>query len=505
MTDVKKTVVIEGRTYRIDDPRVKRSYLNPDRYVHVDFNGISIRVGLTTTVHPESGLRFFSGWEYAYIDTQESDLLRVTPSINICIPGSRRPIIIYGTSVEAIIEQNHLIRGINNPDIYYLSGNINQLDIGMPYRQFNNTYKKKTVEDVVGKEVAGNISVKEYQELKASVFKENVKWGVDSATHLELEGLKPTLGFELETISGSLNAEEAANLNVAAVHDGSLRPAGGGDPQGGEYVTGVMYGDAGFAHLHELCRILQRNCTLNYQCGVHVHIGSLNWNKEDIVYCYLLAEMIEKEMYSLLPKSRAKNEYCRALTPIVRKQLESIRNSKNVSKEAYNVVIDTIYNEIFLEVSGGHYPSSEINTHTNHPRGSKCGFNKGAQRYCWLNFVTLIFDTKGNPNAKTLEIRSHSGTMSYKKIKNWTKIWVAFTNFVNKYKTSIINGVFIDKNGTKFNITLELMAKLAYPKRGDNLIDYMRERKQIFKSSDESVDYAPDVTTKKSIKECVLS
>lgn len=135
----------------------------------------------------------------------------------------------------------------------------------MAYNRFDNRRGKKSIEDITKN---GSLkSLKEREEYKSKVNEINYKWGVDSPTHLELEGLKPTLGFELETIDGAIPASDQEGLNVAAVHDGSLRGSNGEDPEGGEYVTGVMYGDKGFHHLQRICNVLQKHCRIDRRCG----------------------------------------------------------------------------------------------------------------------------------------------------------------------------------------------------------------------------------------------
>lgn len=359
----------------------------------------------------------------------------------------------------------------------------------MSYNRFNNRRSKRNIESLV--DVKEAMKQGRLEEYKAKLNSENYKWGTDSPTHIELEGLKPTLGFEIETIKGSLEPEVYNELNLEAVHDGSLRGPNGEDPTGGEYVTGVLHGDMGLKHLYKICNVLNKSCDIDKRCGVHIHIGSLNWSDEDIVYAYALALQVEKEGFSLLPVSRRKNEYCKPLL-VLPGFLEKLSRAQKLDKIQYDICIEELYAELFNYVSGGVPQSNSCNKNTNHPRGSKCGFRKDSQRYCWINFVTLIFDTKGNPNAKTLEIRSHGATMNYNKIKNWTKIWVAFANFVSNNKTSIISGV-VNYKGSNFPVNLETMVALAYPKSGSNLIKFMRERKESFKSKGEEIDYTKSV------------
>lgn len=410
-------------------------------------------------------------------------------------------------SRDRFINEHDLLVGENRTDQYFFRIEIEYMDTPMPYRKFNNIYRKMVPSDILMRDISdSNKRNEEFQKLKASVKKKNIEMGVDSMSHNELEGIKYTLGYEIETVSGRLEEEDVEGLNLAAVHDGSLRGPNREAPQGGEYVSGILYGDAGFKQLYDICKVLNKKCTLDHRAGVHVHIGSLNWSNEDIVYAYILGQIVEDDMYSMLPKSRKTNSYCRKITKLFNNgHIRELNDSLN-RKLVHEVVLDKMYRKVFNEVSSGHQPSGRYNSTTDHPLGPKCGFDKSSQRYCWLNFVTLMFDTKrGGKDSLTLEIRSHSATMNYRKIRNWAKIWVAFCNFVDNYKRFIRLG-YIEKNsGETVPITLENICLITYPKSGKLLSKYIRERKQLFQTSDESVDYPATVHEDLSIKEVINS
>lgn len=368
---------------------------------------------------------------------------------------------------------------------------------GVPYQRFNNLQKKITVEDYLGRQIkTSDKNNPEFNKILKAVLNRNIKFGVDSLTHHELEGLKPTLGFEIETVMGRLDPEDYQDLNIKAVFDGSLRGPNGEDPTGAEYVTNVLYGDAGFKHLYDICKVLNQHCDIDHRSGIHIHIGSLNWKEEDIVFAYILAMHLEKEVFSMLPKSRRNNPYCRPITKLFNRQdLINLKDSMNRRLE-YEVIIKQLYEKVFREVSGGTPPSDVCNGYTNHPKGSKCGYDKNSQRYCWINFVTLIFNTKDNIHAKTLEIRNHSATLNYYKIRNWTKIWVAFTNYVSNHKKDILDKILTDKS-----FGLEEIILTTYKKSGKKLVEYMESRKELFTTADESVEYSSEIFSNKSIKQ----
>src|SRR5690606_13937127 len=100
-------------------------------------------------------------------------------------------------------------------------------------KKFNNLQSKIRIEDVINRPLTKEDELNpEIQKLKVSILKTNMKYGVDSITHRELEGYKVSMGFELETCSGRVDEEDYKDLNVKSVFDGSLRDEEGNDPEG---------------------------------------------------------------------------------------------------------------------------------------------------------------------------------------------------------------------------------------------------------------------------------
>lgn len=416
-------------------------------------------------------------------------------------------------SEERLIELG-FVKGQVNKEYWFYKTEMKDLDKLLPYKKFDHTFNKIVIEDV---EKDPYLTRAEKSKMINEASKTNIKFGVESLTYQVFEGIEYTYGIEIETCIGRPPEKEITELNLKAVHDGSLRDENNETP-GGEYVTGVLKGDSGLVQLHEICRVLSSSCAINNKCGVHVHVGSLDWNKENIVYSYILAEILEDEIFAILPKSRRNNSYCRNLTPLTLKSLDKLIATKG--REQYSLMIDDLYDTIYKEVTfikgdrrleGGATFNDEdgdrdtvrlqttvsnrtTNRDRQHPLGAKCGYNKDAQRYCWLNYVTLLYNTKGGKNSKTLEFRPHSATMNFNKIRNWTKICFAFCRFVEDYKSLINTG----------KVSLEDVIAKVYPKTGESLIKYIKERKQVFTTQSESIDYVEEVIPKKkSIKEVV--
>lgn len=335
------------------------------------------------------------------------------------------------------------------------------------------------------------------QEDRKALLERDYHFGVRSLTSKIFEGLNYTYGVELETSSGRLEVEEAEGLNLKCEFDGSLRD----DPNqrkedvlGGEYITGVLTGDAGMYQLHNICNTLTKKCTVNDKCGVHVHVGNLTFTKENIVYMYLLGVQLQNEFFEILPKSRKKNAYCRPI-----KDLDMHVGALDSPRTPllYKVVINEYFDKIFKEVSHGkNAPTRESNKLRNHPMGSKCGYDKNTQRYCWLNFVTAMFNTKEN-GAYTLEFRPHSATLNYTKVKNWVKICMAFVNFAENHQLSIKRGYWIDKHGDQYPINLPTILRATYPRAYCSLMEYVEARKEKFRYDDghaEATEYEKETT-----------
>ena len=308
-------------------------------------------------------------------------------------------------------------------------------------------------------------------------IKDQLKYGIKSSTYLVTEGKRYTFGAEIETSAGHLPGYLDQDLNYEAVHDGSLRDENG-KVWGGEYVTGVLTGDSGFLQLKRLCNELSKRCQINKKCGVHIHIGGVNFNKEFIVYLYKLALDLEKEIYAMLPKSRNGNEYCRPLH-----KFTFDLNRKFNSPMDYNMHIDDKYSMLLNHIAHvERFDPSRMNKKTQHPLGNKCGYNHSTARYCWLNLVPAMFDTRGN-GAYTIEIRNHSATLSYTKIKNWTLITMAMMWFAENEKQYIANN----------KVSLSTVIMKAYPKKGQALLNYIYERTAKFSLdsiTEETNDYS---------------
>lgn len=316
-------------------------------------------------------------------------------------------------------------------------------------------------------------------------LKDPFQAGDKSRTYLLTEGMKYTFGVELEYSKLYIPEYLAQNFNFKCMKDGSLNAKAGGP----EIVTGVLIGDSGLHHLQDMCLELAKRGTIDEYCSIHIHIGGFDATKEFTTLAYILGNKLENELFSIIPPSRRKNEYCRTLkTGFTKKEF-----AKNYRER--QIELDEYFHHIYQWLS--HYQigkGSEINRKANHPMGAKCQYDHSTPRYCWLNLIPTAFNTREN-ESYTLEFRNHSGTSNFIKIFNWIKICMAFVYFIENHKERILTE----------HVTLNDIIREAYPKSWIKLDNYIEERKMKFAtqhaSAEEKKEYKEGCNEKKSIKE----
>ncbi len=335
-------------------------------------------------------------------------------------------------------------------------------------------YHVKLKRKVVSKKELKIKARKSYNIYKPSHNKSNLTkdylMGVISPSFIKTEGKRYTFGIELETISGIVPNYIDETLNYQSIRDGSLKNEDG-EEYGYEYVTGVLIGDTGLLQTKRLCNILTERCIVDIKCGMHIHLGGVTFTSELIVYLYKLYLMVEKEIFSMVPLSRKNNEYCKKLKWFNFKFDEESFNNPN----KYNSEIESYYNMIYKFVSAKDLPSNDFNKKSQHPLGAKCGYNHSTARYCWINFVPTLFNTRGNRHY-TVENRIHQGTTNFKKVKNWTLINMGLLWFAENHKKAI---ALNDK------ISLCDIMKLAYPKSHLEINEYINEKTEKFNKQDD--------------------
>lgn len=222
---------------------------------------------------------------------------------------------------------------------------------------------------------------------------------------------------------------------------------------------------------------------------VHLHLGNIDFTQKFLVNSYRLAEFLEKEIFSVLPKSRRDNVYCRKLKKFnFPKAICDTTEDKIRTEESYNCLFK------YISYEKTNNPTFDYNKDKQHPLGAKCGYNRDTPRYSWLNYVPAMFNTRGNASY-SIEIRSMQGSTNFTKIKNWLLFFMAFMSFVEKYPEEINPGITMD----------DVINKIL-PKQAKVLIMYFNSKKALFNneaSEEKEYDFNTSLESQKSIKELI--
>jgi len=272
-------------------------------------------------------------------------------------------------------------------------------------------------------------------------------------------GMPYTFGVEIETSDGYLDYQ--SDLNLKAVYDGSIN--------GKEYVTGCMSGNQGVDMLQKICERISDVCYVDSSCGVHVHIGGANFNRRFSILSIMLGVMLEKEIFSMLPKSRQKSSYC-LFIPNKFYELRTV--NKRLYPRTHKKMLQLLAEYINIE-------GSEFNR-TNNKKLAHPGGRYSSSRYKWLNLNNCSYTT--GPN--TIEFRCHSASKDFTKIYNWLLICMCFVKYVENNSRQIIdsyNKWISTPHGFKGDeVTLRDIVSEGLGKDANVLLEYINIRKEKF-------------------------
>ena len=211
---------------------------------------------------------------------------------------------------------------------------------------------------------------------------------------------------------------------------------------------------------------------------------------------YNLYQQIQDEVFSILPHSRRNNEYCRKLKYIDIK-LYNLNAHKTYYTEYY-------YNQIIILMTKMSGTNKTINKKMDHPKGFKCGYDHSSERYCWVNFIPLLFDTRkssyriaglkghySNP-IQTIEFRPMQGTTDYKKLKSWLLICMGLVDIVENYKG------YIYSNDGNYNLTSIINTCYSKTQIANDLNEYIESCKLKYKEKSIKIEELSQNETNKT-------
>jgi hypothetical protein len=244
----------------------------------------------------------------------------------------------------------------------------------------------------------------------------DIPFKIENSKTFKKNPFKNSCGLEIECYCNkdTIKYDELKKYSFSSVYDGSLNNSGI------EFVSCAFNGDLLFNRVIEFCNLLNsRGFKVNSTCGLHIHIN-IKKNLEYLKKILKFYSIYEDFIFMILPKSRHNNSYCSKINKMINvNNIDDIKNFFDLEKLIYKLN----NREELKQIKKEKYSNS---------------------RYCWLNLHSFFY-------RKTLEFRSHSGTLNPKKINSWFKIHLTILDFL---KNNDYN--FISNMPKNFNLFLSL-------------------------------------------------
>jgi len=216
---------------------------------------------------------------------------------------------------------------------------------------------------------------------------------------------------------------DALPREIGIHHDGSL------NDNGKEFVTPKLSGKSGNALLKDLCTTLtKKGFTVDKQCGLHIHLEASDVRQklsrlQLLMTFYMVFEPV---IFSFLPLSRRSNRYCLPLTDFYHQK--EIENCGSIEKLEMIWYREQNYEEIKRYKREKYHNS----------------------RYAGINLHSLF--SHGH-----LEIRYHSGTIDYTKIRMWIDLHLAILKLITEDRLN-----WNDVNEAKYLVGIEEKQKIFF-------------------------------------------
>ena len=269
-----------------------------------------------------------------------------------------------------------------------------------------------------------------------------------------------TFGVEIECAKGNLPEFIQNRTGIVICRDGSLKDENG--KPGPEFVTIPLQGAKGIQTLNTIAKELGKRTTLDLNCSLHIHFGTIGTTRTNLVALYKVASRIQNEIFTMFPFYKTNPEGIKNKN--YNKKLPGLGILKQVpstNKEEYHNYINDSYKQIFTWLAEGYTPDKERNRiNKKHPSHDK--WNRH-ERYYWLNFMNTIFS-----NRNTVEFRLHGPTTNNQKIINWLFI----CNAIIKYAENNTNRILLTNCAISLNDILSYYNR--YGSKGKFLTEYLQ-------------------------------
>lgn len=171
---------------------------------------------------------------------------------------------------------------------------------------------------------------------------------------------------------------------------------------GAEVVSPILRGEAGIARARTVAQAIEAaGCTVNVNCGFHVHVGAEDFAPRDITRTALTFMHFETFFDQIMPPSRRGSQ-------------NSYIGSNRARFGGYGT---EALNAAFAALTA--QPARDAYAAVEAAAGGQMN------RYLKLNLTPFV-GVDGRPAYNTVEFRQHSGTVEADKIEHWVRLCVAF-------------------------------------------------------------------------------
>lgn len=210
---------------------------------------------------------------------------------------------------------------------------------------------------------------------------------------------------------GSLGDLASKKWSFSVVRDGSL------GSYGFEINTAPASGTAFIEQVNDICRVLNDNAArVDRACGLHIHLDGRGLTPVEVLRFTRVSNAIRDAVTMVLPPSRhaGGNSYCIPYPSGFERTLSMWPLGDTYDSRFVNLA-KAVYG------SGDEHARDSIRTMPDVAPYSSQKY--ASNRYWWINLHSWF-------HRGTIEVRSHSGTTSPRKIVMWAAFWCALVDRV---------------------------------------------------------------------------
>lgn len=220
---------------------------------------------------------------------------------------------------------------------------------------------------------------------------------------------------------------------------------------GWEVTSRILSDHNGFSEVDDACRVLDvaardLGLVVNHRTGLHVHIGWLGRNVDELKRAVRLAKLFEPALATLVAPSRIAN-------------FESGGYDLK-SPNRYCAPVSTVFGERVLDRLGSVREFAEVARHHE-------------ARYVTFNIQPLDL-------IHTVEVRMHSGTLESRKILPWVSLWMQILwAAANREVSAGVDRSVIEPNGDIVALALEYLPDARQPQQQAFLQRLLARRSEV--------------------------